>query len=93
MWRSVGDCGSYFGAEKLTILKMSCKNKISVLANGKSFLLPYEHTLSAFLKELGLSCGLVVVEHNGKAIVPSRMDGVVLSNGDRLEIVRIAAGG
>jgi sulfur carrier protein len=34
-----------------------------------------------------------VVERNGEALVRSELDGVVLADGDRLELVRAVAGG
>ena len=37
--------------------------------------------------------GTVVVERNGEALVRSELDGVVLADGDRLELVRAVAGG
>jgi thiamine biosynthesis protein ThiS len=35
----------------------------------------------------------VVVEHNGEAVAPSEFSGRQLKAGDRLEIVKIVAGG
>jgi thiamine biosynthesis protein ThiS len=35
----------------------------------------------------------VVVEHNGEAVAPSEFAGRQLNPGDRLEIVKIVAGG
>jgi thiamine biosynthesis protein ThiS len=35
----------------------------------------------------------VVVEHNGEAVAPSEFAGKHLREGDRLEIIRIVAGG
>ncbi len=35
----------------------------------------------------------VVVEHNGEAVAPSEFSGRILKAGDRLEIVKIVAGG
>jgi len=35
----------------------------------------------------------VVVEHNGEAVAPSEFSTRKLQSGDRLEIVRIVAGG
>ena len=49
--------------------------------------------LVALIEQLGLRPGSVVVEHNGEALPRSEMDGVVLADGDRLELVRAVAGG
>jgi thiamine biosynthesis protein ThiS len=35
----------------------------------------------------------VVVEHNGDAVAPSEFSKRMISSGDRLEIVKIVAGG
>ena len=50
-------------------------------------------TLPALLEQLGLRVGSVVVEHNGTALLRSELAGVVLADGDRLELVRAVAGG
>ncbi|HEY0486195.1 MAG TPA: sulfur carrier protein ThiS [Mycobacteriales bacterium] len=50
-------------------------------------------TLRALLESLGLRVGSVVVEHNGTALLRSEVDGVVLADGDRLELVVAVAGG
>ncbi len=49
--------------------------------------------LRALLTSLGLRVGSVVVEHNGRALLRSELDGVDLADGDRLELVRAVAGG
>ena len=50
-------------------------------------------TLEKFLMAQGLPPRSVVVEHNGEATAPSEFARRVLRPGDRLEIVRIVAGG
>ena len=49
--------------------------------------------LPQLLEELGLSGHPVVVEHNGTALLPAEHSEAVISDGDRLEIVRVVAGG
>jgi thiamine biosynthesis protein ThiS len=66
---------------------------IRVTANGSLFQVPDQHPLEAFLAELGFAPELVVVEWNLQAVSPSERTGVRLRDGDRLEIVRIVAGG
>jgi sulfur carrier protein len=64
-----------------------------VTVNGGTRDLPDGLRLVALLEQLGLRPGSVVVEHNGEALVRSELDGVVLADGDRLELVRAVAGG
>jgi len=66
---------------------------MNIVANGKAYELPERATLEAFLQDQGQRLGMVVVERNGEALPPSRAKGVVLQDGDRLEIARIVAGG
>ena len=42
---------------------------------------------------LGLKMDRVVVERNGQALTPEEARRTLLADGDRLEIVRIVAGG
>ena len=66
---------------------------MNVTANG--ILVPLENTcnLEEFLILQGLLPRSVVVEYNGEAIPPSQFCSVVVKDGDRLEIVKIVAGG
>ncbi len=67
--------------------------QITFTANGASHTGPAGRTIGDFLRERGLKPGLVVVEHNGHALTPAEPDHIQLRDGDRLEIVRIVAGG
>ncbi len=67
--------------------------KAKVIANGKETELDLPNTIEAFVRLLGLAPRSVVVEHNGEAVAPSEFAHRHLSAGDRLEIVRIVAGG
>ncbi|MBM3848190.1 MAG: sulfur carrier protein ThiS [Verrucomicrobia bacterium] len=49
--------------------------------------------MEQFLTLQGLLPRSVVVEHNGEAVAPSEFAERQLQAGDRLEIVRIVAGG
>ena len=49
--------------------------------------------LAALVAELGLPAQTVLVEHNGEALRRDEWPGRVLGEGDRLEIIRIVAGG
>ncbi len=64
-----------------------------VIANGQPMPLPVPCSLEAFLSAQGLPPRSVVVEHNGEAVSPSTFARRELRAGDRLEIVRIVAGG
>jgi sulfur carrier protein len=68
-------------------------NPGSVIANGEPVEAPTPCTLEAFLIARNLPPRSVVVEHNGEAVAPSEFPGRTLNDGDRLEIVRIVAGG
>jgi thiamine biosynthesis protein ThiS len=64
-----------------------------VIANGKPVSTPLPCSLEEFLAAQGLLPRSVVVEHNGEAVAPSEFARRKLAAGDRLEIVKIVAGG
>ncbi len=65
----------------------------SITANG----MPVEAKLPCSLEEFLIAQNLlprsVVVEHNGEAVAPSEFSRRRLNAGDKLEIVKIVAGG
>ncbi|MGH7942272.1 MAG: sulfur carrier protein ThiS [Limisphaerales bacterium] len=65
----------------------------SVTANGKSVQASLPCSLEEFLVAQKLLPRSVVVEHNGNAVAPSEFSKRQLMSGDRLEIVKIVAGG
>ena len=65
----------------------------TVTANGKPVEARLPCTLEQFLVAQNLLPRSVVVEHNGEAVAPSEFAGRQLRAGDRLEIVKIVAGG
>lgn len=65
----------------------------SVIANGKTVEIALPASLEEFLVAQGLRPRSVVVEHNGEAVAPSEFTKRPLNSGDRLEIVKIVAGG
>lgn len=69
----------------------SAKGK--VVANGTEIELELPCSMEEFLKGQNLLPRSVVVEHNGEAVAPSEYKQRRLNNGDRLEIVKIVAGG
>jgi thiamine biosynthesis protein ThiS len=64
-----------------------------VLANGKPIEAELPCTIEQFLVAQKLLPRSVVVEHNGEAVAPSEFAKRQLNTGDRLEIVKIVAGG
>ncbi len=64
-----------------------------VIANGQSIEAKLPSSIEAFLVAQNLLPRSVVVEHNGEAVAPSEFSGRQLKAGDRLEIVKIVAGG
>jgi thiamine biosynthesis protein ThiS len=65
----------------------------SLIANGKQVDANLPCTIEQFLLAQKLLPRSVVVEHNGEAVAPSEFANRTLAAGDRLEIVKIVAGG
>jgi thiamine biosynthesis protein ThiS len=65
----------------------------TITANGKQIETTFPCTVEQFLLSQNLLPRSVVVEHNGQAVAPSEFPSRELQRGDRLEIVRIVAGG
>lgn len=65
----------------------------SITANGRQIEAELPCTIEKFLVSQGLLPRSVVVEHNGEAVAPSEFSQRRLNAGDRLEIVKIVAGG
>jgi sulfur carrier protein len=64
-----------------------------VFANGQPVPATLPCSIQDFLVAQQFLPRSVVVEHNGEAVAPSEFAGRILQPGDRLEIVRIVAGG
>lgn len=64
-----------------------------VIANGKETSTSFPSTIEQFLIARNLLPKSVVVEHNGEAVAPSEFITRQLQPGDKLEIVKIVAGG
>jgi thiamine biosynthesis protein ThiS len=67
--------------------------EMHIIANGKQIEARLPCSIEEFLVAQKLLPRSVVVEHNGEAVSPSEFPRRVLSAGDRLEIVKIVAGG
>jgi thiamine biosynthesis protein ThiS len=68
-------------------------NASQIIANGKPVEAKLPCTLEEFLVAQQLRPRSVVVEHNGDAVAPSEFAQRQVRAGDRLEIVKIVAGG
>lgn len=66
---------------------------MNIVANGQSVSMVFPCTLEEFLLSRKLLPRSVVVEHNGEPVAPSSFSRRPLAPGDRLEIVKIVAGG
>ena len=65
----------------------------TIIANAKEVHAALPCSIEAFLFAQNLLPRSVVVEHNGEAVAPSEFSRRQLRAGDRLEIVKIVAGG
>jgi sulfur carrier protein len=65
----------------------------TITANGRIITARLPCLLEEFLLAQNLLPRSVVVEHNGAAVAPSEFSRRQLAAGDRLEIVKIVAGG
>jgi thiamine biosynthesis protein ThiS len=64
-----------------------------VIANGQNIDAKLPCSIEEFLVAQKLPPRSVVVEHNGEAVAPSEFSERALKAGDKLEIVKIVAGG
>ncbi len=64
-----------------------------IIANGKPVTAKLPCSIEEFLVAQKLLPRSVVVEHNGNAVAPSEFSKRQLNAGDKLEIVKIVAGG
>jgi len=68
-------------------------NDYFVIANGEKTSMVFPCTIEQFLLARKLLPRCVVVEQNGHAVAPSEFSQRHLAHGDRLEIVKVVAGG
>ena len=64
-----------------------------IIANGERIATTVPCSIEQFLSDRQMPPRSVVVEHNGEAVAPSEFATREIRDGDRLEIVRIVAGG
>jgi len=67
--------------------------RLVITANGKTIAGTFPCSVEEFLIAQSLLPRSVVVEHNGDAVAPSEFGRRQVQAGDRLEIVKIVAGG
>ena len=65
----------------------------TITANGQKIAATLPCSIETFLLAQQLLPRSVVVEHNGEAVAPSEFPQRQLNAGDKLEIVKIVAGG
>ncbi|MCO5052695.1 MAG: sulfur carrier protein ThiS [Verrucomicrobiae bacterium] len=65
----------------------------AIIANGQTITTKLPCTIEEFLVAQKLLPRSVVVEHNGEAVAPSEFAQRQLQANDRLEIVKVVAGG
>ena len=66
---------------------------ITLRINGKDVELGAPTPLLRYLEHLGVDPRAVAVEHNGEIVDRAEFEGVMLNDGDRVEIVRMVGGG
>jgi sulfur carrier protein len=66
---------------------------MNLILNGEKRNLTGIETISELLESLRLSAGLVLVEQNGEVVQRAQYGATNLVEGDRIEIVRVVAGG
>jgi len=66
---------------------------MNLLLNGEKRNVPSIGTVSELLEELNLAAGTVLVEQNGQVVTRARFAEAKLAEGDKIEIVRVVAGG
>lgn len=67
--------------------------RVSLVVNGECRNSAAENTISHLLLELGLAPEIVLIELNGEPARRSDWPATLLHDGDRIEILRVAAGG
>ncbi len=67
--------------------------EMQLIVNGKETEIERTMTIAEFLEAKGLAESMVAVEHNGNWLRREDWPGITLNDADRLEIVRIMAGG
>ena len=72
---------------------MSTVNKVVVFLNGQARQIADDSSLESLVEGLKLKPKMVLIEYNGRALLRHEWPKVHLAHGDRLEILRVVAGG
>lgn len=72
---------------------MIAQQKITVFANGQAKQIDGATTLGALATSFNLPHQMVLVELNGTALLRDEWPDKVLSHGDRVEFIKVVAGG
>ena len=66
---------------------------MKILINGETRQFEESKTVTGLVDDLGLEPKMILIEHNGIALHRSEWSACILSEGDRIEILQVAAGG
>jgi sulfur carrier protein len=66
---------------------------MNILINGETRQFEESKTITGLVDELSLEPKMVLIEHNGIALHRSEWTNCLISEGDRIEILQVAAGG
>lgn len=66
---------------------------MNILINGETRQFEESKTITLLVDDLGLEPKMILIEHNGIALHRSEWSACILSEGDRIEILQVAAGG
>ena len=72
---------------------MTDEPHVHIFVNGEPRAVPSTIGLAALIESLGLPMQGTLIEHNGTALFRDEWPHVRLAEGDRLELLRIVAGG
>ena len=67
--------------------------KVTVFTNGKARQVEPGKTVEEMIRDLKLTPSTLLVERNGKALLRQEWAGERVEHGDRLEFVKVVAGG
>ncbi len=75
------------------VFSMVVHNKITIFANGKACQIDGASTIGTLAESFQLEPKMVLVEYNGQALLRSEWPDKALAHGDRIEFIRVVAGG
>ncbi|MDK3161957.1 sulfur carrier protein ThiS [Kamptonema cortianum] len=71
----------------------SSPEQVALRANGEEITVSADATIESFLRGRGIEPRCVAVEINGEAVLRSEWPARKLREGDRVEVIRVVAGG